>query len=45
VYRLHSERHTERAIKALELGPEDTPAEYGELPCDVSQDIDSVGLT
>ena len=44
VYRLHSAGETERAIKALELGPEDTPADYGELPEHVRQDIDSVGL-
>jgi hypothetical protein len=45
VYRLHSASETERAIKALELGLEDIPAEYGELPEDVRQDIDSAGLT
>jgi hypothetical protein len=43
VYRLHSAGQTERAIKALELGPEDNRAGYGELPEEVQQDIDSVG--
>ncbi|HUY51800.1 MAG TPA: hypothetical protein VMV92_39895 [Streptosporangiaceae bacterium] len=45
VYRLHSASHTERAINALELGPEDNRAEYGELPGDVRQDIEGAGLT
>lgn len=45
VYRLHSAGQAERAINALELGPEDNRAEYGELPEEVQQDIDSAGLT
>lgn len=45
VYRLHSAGQTERAIKALELGPEETSDGYGELPEDVKQEIDSAGLT
>ncbi len=45
VYRLHSAGQTERAINALELGPEDDRAEYGELPGDVKQDIEGAGLT
>jgi hypothetical protein len=44
-YRLHSAGQTERAINALELGPEDSRAEYGELPEEVKHDIDRVGLT
>lgn len=45
VYRLNSADQTERAIKALELEPEDSRAGYGELRQDVKRDIASVGLT
>ncbi len=45
VYRLNSADQTERAIKALELEPEENRAEYGELPKDVKEAIASVGLT
>src|SRR5215469_7450663 len=44
VYRLNSADQTERAIKALELEPEENRAEYGELPEDVKEAIASVGL-
>lgn len=45
VYRLHSAGETGKAIEALELGPEEDRAGYGELPEEVRQDIADVGLT
>ena len=45
VYRLHSADQTKRAIQALELEPEESPSEYGELPEAVMEDAASVGLT
>lgn len=45
VYRLQSAGHTRHAIKALDLGPGDSPAGYGELPEHVKRDINDAGLT
>jgi len=45
VHRLHSAGQTEKAINALELGPEENRAEYGELVADVQQEIHALGWT
>ena len=45
VYRLHSAGETEKAIEALELGPDDDRAGYGELAGEVRRDIVGAGLT
>lgn len=45
VYRLHTAQHTSRAIKALELADGENPADYGELPDDVEEDVVSLGST
>ena len=45
VYRLHSAGQTQRAINALELGPDDDRAEYGESVADVQLEIDALGWT
>lgn len=42
-YRLHTAEQTGRAVRALELGPEDDPADYGESADDVREEISSLG--
>jgi len=43
VYRLHTAGQTDKAIRALELGPDDDPAEYGESVAGVRQEISVLG--
>jgi len=43
VYRLHTAGETSRAVRALELGPDDDPDEYGESVAGVRQEISALG--
>jgi hypothetical protein len=44
VYRLHTAGETDRAVRALELGPDDYPADYGESADGVREEIRALGL-
>lgn len=45
VYRLHTARQTEKAVKALELGPDEEPTGYGESVTDVEDEVRELGWT
>ena len=45
LYRWHSARQTETAIRHLELQMEDDPVGYGEVPAHVERDAASLGIT
>lgn len=44
-YRLSSAQQTLKAIQHLVLDPDEDPSEYGELPDDVVEEIEGLGLT